>query len=55
MEKTLTRHQWRSNTLPAMVMVGPVVLVLVLLVALPLIYIAVMSFCSLDVYNNVSY
>lgn len=55
MEKTLTRHQWRSNALPAMVMVGPVVLVLVLLVALPLIYIAVMSFCSLDVYNNVSY
>lgn len=55
MEKTLTRHQWRSNTLPAMVMVGPVVLVLVLLVALPLIYIAVMSFCSLDVYNNISY
>jgi len=55
MEKSHTRHQWRSNTLPALVMVGPVVLVLVLLVAVPLIYIAVMSFCSLDVYNNVSY
>lgn len=55
MGKTHSRHEWKSNTLPAIVTVGPVVLVLVLLVAIPLIYIAVMSFCSLDEYNNVAY
>ncbi|MGN0438930.1 MAG: ABC transporter permease [Lachnospiraceae bacterium] len=53
MEKKTTKHQWKSNTLPALVTVGPVALVLVLLVAIPLIYVAVMSFCTTDNYYNV--
>lgn len=46
-------HNFRSNTLPAIVMVGPVTLFMVLLVALPLLYVAVMSFCSIDDNYNV--
>ena len=38
----------RSNTLPAMVMVGPVTLWLLALVAIPLLYVVIMTFCSLD-------
>ena len=53
MEKAHAKHQWRSNTLPALLTVGPVTLVLVLLVAVPLIYVVVMSFCSIDQYYNV--
>lgn len=53
MEKAHVKHQWRSNTLPALLTVGPVTLVLVLLVAIPLIYVVVMSFCSIDQYYNV--
>lgn len=53
MEKKHSKHQWKSNTLPAMVMVGPITLLLILLVALPLIYVAVMSFCTTDAYYNV--
>ncbi len=53
MDKAHAKHQWRSNTLPALLTVGPVTLVLVLLVAIPLIYVVVMSFCSIDQYYNV--
>ena len=53
MEKAHAKHQWRSNTLPALLTVGPVTLVLVLLVAVPLIYVVIMSFCSIDQYYNV--
>lgn len=53
MEKKHSKHQWKSNTLPALVTVGPVALVLILLVAIPLIYVAVMSFCTTDNYYNV--
>ncbi len=53
MEKAHVKHQWRSNTLPALLTVGPVTLVLVLLVAIPLIYVVVMRFCSIDQYYNV--
>lgn len=53
MEKKHSSHQFRSNTLPALVMVGPVALLLVLLVAVPLVYVAVMSFCTTDEYYNV--
>lgn len=53
MEKAHAKHQWRSNTLPALLTVGSVTLVLVLLVAIPLIYVVVMSFCSIDQYYNV--
>lgn len=44
----------KKKRLPALVMVGPVTLVMVLLVAVPLIYVAVMSFCSIDEYYNVT-
>ena len=39
--------------MPALVMVGPVSVIMILLVAVPLIYVAVMSFCSIDEYYNV--
>ncbi|MBR1623582.1 MAG: ABC transporter permease [Pseudobutyrivibrio sp.] len=47
-------HNFRANTLPAMIMVGPVALIMLLLVAVPLIYVAVMSFCSIDEYYNLT-
>lgn len=53
--KKKTKHQWKSNTLPALTMVSPVTLWLILLVAIPLIYVGVMSFCSIDNYYNVTY
>lgn len=55
MEKTKkhSRHSFRSNTLPAVVTTGPMTLLLLLLVAVPLIYVGVMSFCSIDQYYNV--
>ena len=43
----------KKDRLPALIMVGPVTVVMVLLVAIPLIYVAVMSFCSIDEYYNV--
>ncbi len=45
--------EFRSNTLPAFVTVGPVVVILTLFIAVPLIYVAVMSFCSIDEFYNV--
>ena len=50
-----TKHEFRANTLPALLMVGPVTLIMILLIAVPLIYVAVMSFCSIDEYYNVSF
>lgn len=47
------RHKWKSNTLPAILTVGPVTAWLAFFVAIPLIYVAVMSFCSIDTYYNV--
>lgn len=48
-----SKHEIKSNTIPALVTVGPVVLCMLLLIAIPLIYVAVMSFCSVDNYYNV--
>lgn len=48
-----SKHELKSNTIPALVMVGPVTAMLILLVAIPLIYVGVMSFCSTDQYYNV--
>lgn len=53
MAKKHSKHEWKSNTLPALVMVGPVTLLLVFLIAIPLLYVGVMSFCSTDQYYNV--
>lgn len=49
-----TRHEFRANTLPALLTVGPVTLIMVLLIAIPLIYVAVMSLCSIDEFYNVT-
>lgn len=54
MSKT-SKHDIRSNAIPAAVMVGPVTLLLIFLVVAPLILVAVMSFCSTDEYYNVIY
>ncbi len=43
----------RSKLLPIAVMVGPVTIVMLLLVAIPLLYVGVMSFCSIDESYNV--
>ncbi len=50
-----TKHEFRANTLPALITVGPVTLIMVLLIAIPLIYVAVMSFCSIDEFYNVTF
>ncbi|MBE5918156.1 MAG: ABC transporter permease [Pseudobutyrivibrio ruminis] len=50
-----SRLNFKSNTLPAIVMVGPVVVIMVLLIAVPLIYVGIMSFCSIDEFYNVTY
>ncbi len=53
--KRKTKHEFRSNTLPAIVTVGPVAMLLLFLVAAPLVYVAVMSFCQTDEFYNVVY
>lgn len=55
MKQKKTKHEFRSNTLPALITVGPVTLLMVLLIAVPLIYVAVMSFCSIDEFYNVTF
>ena len=42
------KKKLRKNILPTMAMVGPVTLWLILFVAVPLIYVIFMTFCSLD-------
>ena len=51
----MNKKRFREKTLPATIMVGQVTLWLILLVAVPLIYILVMSFCSIDQYYNVTF
>lgn len=55
MTKKRSKHEFKSNTMPAMVTVGPVALLLIFLVAAPLVLVAVMSFCQTDEYYNVVY
>lgn len=55
MKQKKTKHEFRSNTLPALITVGSVTLLMVLLIAVPLIYVAVMSFCSIDEFYNVTF
>jgi spermidine/putrescine transport system permease protein len=43
----------KSNTVPKIVMVGPVTLWLAFLVVIPLLYVLIMSFCSVDESYNV--
>ena len=55
MDGKRSKHEFRSNTLPAFVTVGPVSLLLMFLVVAPLVFVAVMSFCGTDEYYNVVY
>lgn len=55
MARKRSKHELRANTLPALLTVGPVTVVMVLLIAVPLIYVAVMSFCSIDEFYNVKF
>ncbi len=48
-----SKHKFRSNTLPAAATVGPVALWMAFFVAIPLIYVLIMSFCSIDEGYNV--
>ncbi len=49
------RRRFRSNTLPALLTVGPVTLWLLAFIAVPLLYILIMGFCSTDQFYNVVY
>ena len=53
MNSETARHRWKSNTLPALVTVGPVSIWLAFFVAVPLIYVGVLSFCDIDANYNV--
>lgn len=52
MEK-LNRHKFRNKIVPLITMISPVTLWLVLLIAVPLLYILVVSFCSTDEAHNI--
>lgn len=43
----MTKHNVKSNLVPAVVMVGPVTLWLAFFIAIPLLYVVVMSFAEL--------
>lgn len=56
MEKSASKKMhFRSRTLPAFITVAPVGMWMLLFVAIPLIYVIVMSFCSIDGYYNIVY
>ncbi|MCI6408600.1 MAG: ABC transporter permease [Lachnospiraceae bacterium] len=55
MKNKKSKHELRANTIPALFTVGPVTLLMILLVAVPLVYVGIMSFCSLDEFYNVIY
>lgn len=53
--KKKSKHEFRANILPALLTVGPITMLMILLIAIPLIYVAVMSFCSIDEFYDVTY
>ena len=55
MARKTTKHEFKSNTLSAIVTVGPVAVLLIFLVVAPLIFVAIMSFCQTDEFYNVVY
>ena len=54
-KNTGRKMNFRSQTLPALITVGPVGIWMLLFIAIPLIYVIVMSFCSIDGYYNIVY
>lgn len=55
MAKNTIKHKWKFKALPALIMVGPVSVWMLVFIAIPLVYVLIMSFCSLDQYYNVTY
>lgn len=51
----MTKHRFRSKTLPSITMVGPVTIWLLFFVAAPLLFVVIMSFCGIDEFYNVKY
>lgn len=51
--KDATRHRFRNKTLPLITMISPVTVWLLLLIAIPLLYILVISFASTDSSHNI--
>ncbi len=49
----MSKHKFRSSTLPVLITVGPVSLWLAFFVVIPLLYVFIMSFCSIDENYNV--
>ena len=45
----------RKNRLPVLTMIGPVTLWLIFFIVVPLLYVVVMSFCSIDQYYNIQF
>lgn len=44
----MTKHELKSTVIPSAIMVGPVVLWLGFFIVIPLLYVFIMSFCSID-------
>jgi spermidine/putrescine transport system permease protein len=55
MSKDKSKHKWKSEILPSLITVGPVSIWMLIFIAIPLIYVLIMSFCSLDEFYNVTY
>ena len=55
MSDSKKKMKFRSRTLPALITVGPVSAWMVLFIAIPMIYVIVMSFCGIDENYNVVY
>lgn len=51
--KDETRHRFKNKTLPLITMISPVTVWLLLLIAIPLLYILVISFASTDSSHNI--
>ncbi|SFR64660.1 ABC transporter permease [Anaeromicropila populeti] len=49
----MSRRKWKSSIVPSAIMIGPVVLWLGFFIIIPLLYVFIMSFCSLDSHYNV--
>lgn len=49
----MSKHKFRNSTLPILAMVGPVSLWLLFFIVVPLLYVLVISFCSIDENYNI--
>jgi len=49
----MNKRKMKSTIIPSSIMIGPVVLWLAFFIVIPLLYVFIMSFCSLDEYYNV--